>query len=62
MSNSRTRASADQRLRLDAGAIWQDRATIQKREADAARAAEDAKTAKLRALRLAKEAADREKP
>ena len=48
------------RTRQDPMAVWADRTTLVKKEAEAERAASDAKTAKLRALRLAKEAADRE--
>ena len=40
---------------------WEERTTLVKREIEAERAASEAKTAKLRALRLEKEAADREK-
>jgi hypothetical protein len=40
--------------------VWEDRRTLVKKEVEAERAASDAKIAKLRALRLAKEAADRE--
>jgi hypothetical protein len=43
-------------------ALWEDRTTLVKKEVEAERAASDAKIAKLRALRLAKEAADRENP
>lgn len=46
------------RLRLDPTVVWEDRKSLVKREADAERAAIDAKTARLRALRLEKEAAD----
>lgn len=54
------RANAASRLRLNPATVWEDRTTLAKRELEAERAATDAKTAKLRALRLAKEAADRE--
>jgi len=40
--------------------LWEDRTILVKKEVDAERTASDAKTAKLRALRLAKEAADKE--
>lgn len=60
MSSSRNRPNAHPRLRLDPSQVWEDRTTLVKREVDAERAATDAKTARLRALRLAKEAADRE--
>lgn len=39
---------------------WQQRTTLVKQQVAAESAANDAKTARLRALRLAKEAADRE--
>lgn len=39
---------------------WEERTNLVKREAEAERAASEAKVAKLRALRLEKEAADRE--
>ncbi len=39
---------------------WEERTALVKREVAAERAASDAKTAKLRALRLEKEIADRE--
>ncbi|HEX4105658.1 MAG TPA: hypothetical protein VHX92_05455 [Rhizomicrobium sp.] len=48
------------RLRQDPMVVWEDRRTLVKKEVEAERAASDAKIAKLRALRLAKEAADRE--
>ena len=40
--------------------VWEERTSLVKREVEAERAASEAKTAKLRALRLEKEAADRE--
>jgi hypothetical protein len=40
--------------------LWEDRTILVKKEVDAERTASDAKTAKLRALRLAKEAVDKE--
>jgi hypothetical protein len=40
--------------------LWEDRTTLVKKEVEAERAASDAKIAKLRALRLAKEAVDKE--
>jgi hypothetical protein len=40
--------------------VWENRTTLVKQELAAERAASDAKTARLRALRLAKEAADQE--
>jgi hypothetical protein len=39
-------------------AAWEERTTLVKREVEAERIATDAKTVRLRALRLAKEAAD----
>ena len=39
---------------------WEERTALVKREVEAERAASDAKTAKLRALRLEKETADKE--
>ena len=48
------------RVRQAPMAVWADRTTLVKKEVDAERAASDAETAKLRALRLAKEAADKE--
>jgi hypothetical protein len=58
-SNSSS-ADGTPRLRQDPMVVWEDRRTLVKREVEAERAASDAKIAKLRALRLAKEAADRE--
>ena len=53
-------SNASARVRQDPMAVWADRTTLVKKEVDAERAASEAKTAKLRALRLAKEAADKE--
>jgi len=50
--------SQDLRPRPNPAEIWEQRTAVVKREVEAERAAIDAKTAKLRALRLAKEAAD----
>jgi hypothetical protein len=50
------------RARQDPMVLWEDRTTLVKKEVEAERAASDAKIAKLRALRLAKEAADKENP
>ena len=58
MHNTRNRNNPNPRLRLDPGVVWEDRKTLVMREAEAERRAADAKTAKLRALRLEKEAAD----
>jgi hypothetical protein len=55
-------SNANPRVRQDPMVLWEDRTTLVKKEVEAERAASDAKIAKLRALRLAKEAADRENP
>ena len=53
-------SNAVPRVRQDPMVLWEDRTILVKKEVDAERTASDAKTAKLRALRLAKEAADKE--
>ena len=53
-------SNAPARVRQDPMVVWADRTILVKKEVDAERAASDAKTAKLRALRLAKEAVDKE--
>ena len=53
-------SNAAPRVRQDPMVLWEDRTILVKKEVDAERTASDAKTAKLRALRLAKEAADKE--
>ena len=53
-------SNAVPRTRQDPMVLWEDRTILVKKEVDAERIASDAKTAKLRALRLAKEAADKE--
>ena len=53
-------SNANPRVRQDPMVLWEGRTTLVKKEVEAERAASDAKIAKLRALRLAKEAADRE--
>ena len=53
-------SNAVPRTRQDPMVLWEDRTILVKKEVDAERTASDAKTAKLRALRLAKEAADKE--
>jgi len=58
MHNTRNRPGPNPRLRLDPSVVWEDRKTMVLREAEAERRASDAKTARLRALRLEKEAAD----
>ncbi len=58
MHNIRNRNNPAPRLRLDPSVVWEDRKTLVMREAEAKRAADDAKTLRLRALRLEKEAAD----
>ena len=55
-------SNANPRARQDPMVLWEDRTTLVKKEVEAERAASDAKIAKLRALRLAKEAADKENP
>jgi hypothetical protein len=59
MHNIRNRNNPNPRLRLDPTLVWEDRKTPVMREAEAERAASNANTARLRALRLEKEAADR---
>ena len=59
MPSSKSRPNANQRPRLDPNATWEDRTALVKREIEAERRATDAKTARLRALRLEKEAADK---
>jgi hypothetical protein len=54
------RLNSNPRLRLDPSVVWEDRKSLVMREAETERLAADAKTAKLRALRLEKEAADRD--
>jgi hypothetical protein len=56
-SSSRDRAA---RLFKNPTDAWEERTKLVKREADAERIATDKKTARLKALRLEKEAADRE--
>lgn len=58
MHNVRNRPGPNPRLRLDPNVVWEDRKTLALREAEAERRAADANTARLRALRLEKEAAD----
>jgi hypothetical protein len=58
MHNIRNRSNPAPRMRLDPSVVWEDRKTLVMREAEAKRAADDAKTVRLRALRLEKEAAD----
>ena len=58
MHNIRNRNNPSPRMRLDPGVVWEDRKSLVMREAETERRAADAKTAKLRALRLEKEAAD----
>lgn len=58
MPSSKSRPNPNQRLRLP-NATWEDRTALVKREIEAERRAVDAKTARLRALRLEKEAADK---
>ena len=53
-------SNAVPRTRQDPMVLWEDRTILVKKEVDAERIASDAKTAKLRALRLAKEAVDKE--
>ena len=60
MHNIRNRNTPSPRLRLDPSVVWEDRKSLVMREAEAERVAADAKTEKLRALRLEKEAADRD--
>ena len=60
--DSQSPSNANPRVRQDPMVLWEDRTTLVKKEVEAERAASDAKIAKLRALRLAKEAADRENP
>ena len=55
-------SNANPRVRQDPMVLWEDRTTLVKKEVEAERAASDAKIAKLRALRLAKEAHDKENP
>jgi hypothetical protein len=59
MHNIRNRNNPTPRLRLDPNVVWEDRKTLVMRETEAKRAADDANTRRLRALRLEKEAADR---
>lgn len=59
MHNIRNRNTTQPRMRLDPSVVWEDRKTLVMREAEAERVAADAKTARLKALRLEKEAADR---
>ena len=59
MQNMKNRNNPNPRLRLDPSVVWEDRKTLVMREAEAERAAADAKTAKLRAMRLEKEAAEK---
>jgi hypothetical protein len=54
------RLNSNPRMRLDPSMVWEDRKSLVMREAEAERLAADAKTAKLRAQRLEKEAADRD--
>ena len=60
MHNIRNRNTPSPRLRQDPSVVWEDRKTLVMREAEAERRAADAKTEKLRALRLEKDAADRD--
>ena len=65
MSQFRSNSSAPpsnvaSRVRQDPMVLWEDRTILVKKEVDAERTASEAKTAKLRALRLAKEATDKE--
>jgi hypothetical protein len=60
MHNIRNRNNPSPRLRLDPSVVWEDRKTLVMREAEAERRAADTKTERLRALRLEKEAADRD--
>jgi hypothetical protein len=59
LPSSKSRPNPNQRPRQDPNAIWEDRTALVKRELEAERRAVDAKTARLRALRLEKEAADK---
>ena len=58
MAHSKSRSNPNQRP--DPNTVWEDRTALVKREVEAERRAVEAKTARLRALRLEKEAADRE--
>ena len=60
MADSKSRSNHDQRPRPDPNTVWEDRTALVKREVEAERRAVEAKTARLRALRLEKEAADKE--
>jgi hypothetical protein len=60
MAHSKSRANPNRHPRLDPNAVWEDRTALVRREVEAERIAVEAKTARLRALRLEKEAADKE--
>jgi hypothetical protein len=62
MSASKSARKRDAAIRTQQGIsqIWEDRKTLAKQEMDAANAASEAKTIRLRALRLQKELEDAE--
>lgn len=59
MHNVRNRLTPNVKLRLDPSVVWEDRKSLVKREVETQRVAADANTARLRALRLEKEAAEK---
>ena len=59
MPNSKSRPNANQVLRLSQHNICEDRTALVKQEAEAERLAVEAKTARLRTLRLEKEATEK---
>lgn len=58
MPSSKSRPNANELLHLGPHS-WEDRTSLAKREAEVGRLGVEAKTARLRALRLDKEAADK---
>lgn len=57
-----SRVKHPRRALPDPNIVWEERKALVKREVEAERAASEAKTAKLRTLRLAKEAEERSTP